>query len=93
MANRKKPAYRDPKLLAQDIFNISDHLHAPVMIIGDIFQPGEEYGFTFLREMEKRPITNHIAFEFFVPPSRAHLKRIAESIPNFNIEISPGISR
>jgi B12-binding domain/radical SAM domain protein len=89
MANRKKPAYRNPKLLAQDIFNISDHLHAPVMIIGDIFQPGEEYGFAFLQEMKRRPMANHIAFEFFVPPSRARLKRIAESISNFNIEISP----
>jgi B12-binding domain/radical SAM domain protein len=89
MANRKKPAYRDPKLLAQDIFNISDHLHAPVMIIGDIFQPGEEYGFSFLDEMKRRPITNHIAFEFFIPPSRRHLERIAKSITNFNIEISP----
>ena len=89
MANRRKPAYRNPKLLAQDIFNISDHLHAPVMIIGDIFQPGEEYAFAFLQEMKKRPIANHIAFEFFVPPSRAQLKRIAESISNFNVEISP----
>jgi B12-binding domain/radical SAM domain protein len=89
MANRKKPAYRNPKLLAQDIFNISDHLHAPVMVIGDIFQPGEEYGFMFLEEMGRRPIANHIAFEFFVPPSRKQLERIAESIPNFNIEISP----
>jgi radical SAM superfamily enzyme YgiQ (UPF0313 family) len=89
MANRRKPAYRDPKLLAQDIFNISDHLHAPVMIIGDIFQPREEYGFVFLKEMKRRPIANHIAFEFFVPPSRAQLERIAESISNFNIEISP----
>ncbi len=89
MANRKKPAYRNPKLLAQDIFNISDHLNAPVMIIGDIFQPGEEYGFAFLEEMKRRPVANHIAFEFFVPPSRAQLEGIAESIPNFNIEISP----
>ena len=89
MANRRKPAYRNPKLLAQDIFNTSDHLHAPVMIIGDIFQPGEEYGFTFLQEMKRRPITNHVAFEFFVPPSRSQLKKIAEAIPNFNIEISP----
>jgi B12-binding domain/radical SAM domain protein len=89
VANRRKPAYRSPKLLAQDIFNISDHLHAPVMVIGDIFQPGEEYGFTFLKEMKRRPITNHVAFEFFVPPSKPQLGRIAESIPNFNIEISP----
>ena len=89
MANRKKPAYRNPKLLAQDIFNVSDHLHAPVMVIGDIFQPGEEYGFAFLREMKKRPITNHVAFEFFAPPSRVQLEKIADSISNFNIEISP----
>ena len=89
MANRRKPAYRNPKLLAQDIFNISDHLHAPVMIIGDIFQPGEEYGITFLQEMKRKPITNHVAFEFFIPPSRSQLKKIAEAVRNFNIEISP----
>jgi B12-binding domain/radical SAM domain protein len=89
MANRKRPAFRNPRLLAQDIFNISEHLHAPVMIIGDIFQPGEDYGFAFLQEMKRKPITNHIAFEFFLPPSRSRLARIAESIPNFNIEISP----
>ncbi len=89
MANRTKPAYRDPELLARDIFNISDHLNAPIMIIGDIFQPGEEYGATFLREMKRKPIDNHLAFEFFVPPSRDQLERIAESVKNFNIEISP----
>ena len=89
MANRTKPAYRDPVLLAQDIFNISEHLNAPIMIIGDIFQPGEEYGFNFLRKMKTRRIDNHIAFEFFVPPSRDQLERIAESIKYFNIEISP----
>ena len=89
MANRKQPAYRDPKLLAKDIFNIADHLNAPVMIIGDIFQPGENYAFTFLKEMKEKPVSNHIAFEFFVPPKRHQLERIAESITHFNIEISP----
>jgi len=89
MANRKKPAYRDPTLLAQDVLGIADHLHAPVMIIGDIFQPGKEYGLTFLRELKRKRIKNHIAFEFFVPPSRPLLETMADSVPNFNIEISP----
>ena len=39
--------------------------------------------------MKKKQVNNHIAFEFFVPPSRHRLERIAESIPNFDIEISP----
>ncbi len=89
MANRKRPAFRDPKLLAADIFNTADHLLAPVMIIGDIFQPGEEYGLAFLQELKKRKIPNHVAFEFFVPPKRSLFEKIAESVPNFNIEISP----
>jgi len=89
MANRTKPAYRSPQLLAQDIFSISEHLNAPIMIIGDIFQPGEAYGDAFLREMKKKKIANHIAFEFFIPPSRDQLEKIAGSVKNFNIEISP----
>jgi B12-binding domain/radical SAM domain protein len=89
MANRRKPAYRDPKLLAQDVFHVSDHLYAPVMIIGDPFQPGEAYGLAFLDELKKRRIPNQVAFEFFVPPPRRLLERIAESVLHFNIEISP----
>ncbi|RTZ93602.1 MAG: TIGR04190 family B12-binding domain/radical SAM domain protein, partial [Deltaproteobacteria bacterium] len=43
-ANRKKPAFRAPELLAEDIFRVCDHLNAPVMIIGDIYQAGDDYG-------------------------------------------------
>ena len=89
IANRGKPAYRDPELLARDVFNVADHLHAPIMIIGDIFQPGKEYGLMLLQALKKKRIKNHIALEFFTPPDRTLLEGIAESIPNFNIEISP----
>ena len=89
MACRQRPAYRSPHLLAEDIFASIDHLNAPVMIIGDIFQAGQEYGFKLLSALKKRKIKNHIAFEFFRPPSREKLERIAEAVPNFNIEISP----
>ncbi len=89
IANRRRPAFRDPKLLAQDVFNISDHLLAPVMIIGDIFQAGEDYGLTFLQALAERRVKNHLAFEFFVPPRRFLLEKIADAVANFNIEISP----
>ncbi|NIQ39550.1 MAG: TIGR04190 family B12-binding domain/radical SAM domain protein [Proteobacteria bacterium] len=89
MACRKRPAFRSPDLLARDIFNSIDHLNAPVMVIGDIFQPGRAYGLRFLSALKERRIKNHIAFEFFRPPSREKLEKIAEAVPNFNIEISP----
>ncbi len=89
VANRQRPAYRDPLLLAQDIMDIRNHLKAPIMIIGDIFQPGDEYGFKLLNALKGKGIQNHVALEFFVPPSREKLERISETIPNFNLEISP----
>ena len=89
IASRERPAYRSPHLLAGDIFSSIDHLNAPVIIIGDIFQPGQDYGFKLLSILKQREIKNHVAFEFFRPPSREKLERIAEAVPNFNIEISP----
>ncbi len=89
MACRQKPAFRSPHLLARDVLNSIDHLNAPVMVIGDIFQVGPEYGFEFLSALKERKIRNHIAFEFFRPPSREQLERIAAAVPHFNIEISP----
>ncbi len=88
-ANRRKPAYRAPELLAEDIFRVCDHLNAPVMIIGDIYQAGEAYGETLLRSLKKRRLSNHIAFEFFKPPTRDQIAMIADSVENFNFEISP----
>jgi B12-binding domain/radical SAM domain protein len=89
MAHRQRAAYRSPHLLAEDIFSSIDHLNAPVIIIGDVFQPGRDYGFALLSALKRKTIKNHIAFEFFKPPSKEKLDRIAEAVPNFNIEISP----
>ena len=89
VVNRQRPAYRDPLLLARDIMEIRNHLKAPIMIIGDIFQRDDEYGFKLLSALKGKGIKNQIALEFFVPPSREKLERISEAIPNFNLEISP----
>jgi len=89
VVNRQRPAYRDPLLLARDIMDIRNHLKAPIMIIGDIFQPDDEYGFKLLSALKGKGIKNQIALELFVPPSREKVERISEAIPNFNLEISP----
>ena len=52
-------------------------------------QAGEEYAEHFLDKLKAKKIRNHVAIEFFRPPPRMILKRVAEAIPNFNIQISP----
>ncbi|MCJ7578187.1 MAG: TIGR04190 family B12-binding domain/radical SAM domain protein [candidate division Zixibacteria bacterium] len=87
--HRRKPAYRDPKLVASDINRISKYFKGPIFVIGDIFQPGEEYAQTLLDLLKKQRVDNHLVLEFFDIPNHESLKSIASSIPHFNIQLSP----
>jgi len=89
MGVRGKPAFRSPELLAKDVKNIARYTGAPVMVIGDLLQAGEEYAGRFLQDMKKYRIKNELAIEFFHPPSGDFVQKVADSLINFNVEISP----
>jgi len=86
---RGRPAFRSPELLARDVRNIARYTGAPVMIIGDLLQAGEEYAGRFLQGMKKYRIKNELAIEFFHPPAGDFVQKVADSLINFNVEISP----
>lgn len=89
IANRSAPAFRSPTMLAHDIRLAAGHSHAPVIVLGDIVQAGETYALEFLQQLQQDRLENHIALEFFTPPSRRILEQIALTFSNFNIQISP----
>ncbi len=86
---RGKPAFRSPELLAKDIRDIARYTGAPIMVINDLLQAGEEYAGRFLLTMKKYRIENQLGFEFFHPPSGDFVRKVADSLINFNVEISP----
>ncbi len=86
---RERPCFRSPELLAEDIKKISDLTGAPIMVIGDLLQAGNEYAERFLESIKRYRINNEIAIEFFKPPPEAFIRKVADSIINFNVEISP----
>lgn len=86
---RDRPCFRSPELLAGDIKRIADITSAPVMVIGDLLQAGNRYAERFLDAMKRHRIKNEIAIEFFKPPPEEFVKKVAESIINFNVEMSP----
>jgi B12-binding domain/radical SAM domain protein len=87
--HRRKPAYRDPELIASDINQISKYFKGPIFVIGDIFQPGKKYAQEFLDLLKKQKVDNHLVLEFFDIPHHESLKSIASSIPHFNFQLSP----
>jgi B12-binding domain/radical SAM domain protein len=84
--NRRRPAYRAPEDLAQDIRNIARFSKGPVFILGDIRQPGEEYAERFLQAIDG--YQGPVIVELFDAADRRFIRRLAEAMPNWTLEIS-----
>jgi B12-binding domain/radical SAM domain protein len=84
--NRRRPAYRSPEDLAQDIQNIARFSKGPVFILGDIRQPGEEYADRFLQAIEG--YQGPVILELFDAADREFVERISRALPNWTLEIS-----
>jgi B12-binding domain/radical SAM domain protein len=84
--NRRRPAYRAPEDLAQDIRNISRFSRGPVFILGDIRQAGADYADRFLRAIHG--YQGPVIVELFDGADRAFIQRLAGAMPNWTLEIS-----
>lgn len=87
--DRSAPSYRDAERIVNDVREISRFTNGPIFIIGDLNQPGKEYADQVLHGLKKLDLKNEMVFEFFEPASEEFFDKLAESIPNFNIEFSP----
>ena len=89
VCKRQRPCFRSPELVAEDIRRIAEYTGAPLMLIGDLLQAGQEYSDRFLEAVRKHRIRNEICIEFFRPPPVDLLRKAADCIGTLNVEISP----
>lgn len=86
---RRKPAFRSPEKLAEDMEHIQDYLRAPIFIIGDPRQGGRDYAERLFQEVKERGIRNHIAFELFEPAGEDFYRMAQKALGEYSIELSP----
>ena len=84
--NRKRPAYRSPARLAQDLRNIRRFSNGPIFILGDLRQAGESYAEEFFQQVGTDP--GPIIVELFDGAGPEFVGRLARTFPNFTMEIS-----
>ncbi|MDR0791146.1 MAG: TIGR04190 family B12-binding domain/radical SAM domain protein [Methanomassiliicoccaceae archaeon] len=86
---RSRPAFRSPEKLAEDMSAIQDYLKAPIFVIGDIRQGGKDYAERLFREIKKRDIRNHLAFELFSPAGEEFYRMAHDALGEYSMEFSP----
>lgn len=86
---RKKPAYRSPELLAEDVERAEDYVKGATFVVGDIRQAGKAYASRFLGELGKRNVRNEVVVELFAPAGKEFAKEVASSVDRFSVQMSP----
>jgi len=87
--SREACAYRSPEKVADDILSISRYTNAPIFVVGDLRQAGENYAQTLLSRIRPVRPKNQVVLELFTPASESYFQMVAEAFPNFNFETSP----
>ena len=87
--SREACAYRSPEKVADDILSISRYTNAPIFVVGDLRQAGEDYARTILSRIRTVRPKNQVVLELFAPAPDSYFQMVAEAFPNFNFETSP----
>jgi B12-binding domain/radical SAM domain protein len=89
LTRRAQPAYRSPASLVANMRAISRLIRAPIVLIGDVLQPGEAYARELLERLRQARLANEIVFEFFTVPPAWFLPEVDRSVSRWSIEFSP----
>ena len=87
--NREAPAFRSPRLLAEDIERAEEYIKGATFVVGDIRQAGKGYAAEFLRELKNRDVDNEVVLELFAPADESFAREVAASTSRFSIQMSP----
>ncbi len=88
-AGRPRPAWRSPEHIAEDIAGVERYTNAPIFVVGDLRQPGDDYAASVLDSLSPLRVKNHVVLELFDTAPEEYFDLVARSLPNFNLQISP----
>jgi B12-binding domain/radical SAM domain protein len=86
---RDRIAYRDANTVADDVIGLARFTHAPIFIVGDIRQGGDDYARRFLERLAPARIKNPVVLELFDTAPEGFFQTVSRVLPNVNYEISP----
>jgi B12-binding domain/radical SAM domain protein len=89
LTRRMQPAYRSPASLVANMCSISRLIRGPIVLIGDLLQPGEAYAREILERLRVARLPNETVLEFFTVPPAWFLEEVDRCVPHYSVEFSP----
>lgn len=83
------PQLRSPEAIARMVSDLARLTRAPIFLVGDLRDGGEDYANAVVDALGRAKISNRITFEFFEPPPARFLQRIDRALQDWGCELSP----
>lgn len=89
VTGRTRPAFRSPENAAQDVRDVQDYLDAPVFVVGDLRQAGDDYAKRFFQRCRELGVDNHVVLELFTPADQSFFEVAARTFGRYSVQFSP----
>ena len=86
--NRNKIVMRSPQKMLEDIAFLQRFSRAPIFLLNDIRQGGEQYVEELFSGLEEMDLKNELVFELFQYADNVFFKRLHNAVPKYSIEIT-----
>lgn len=86
---RSRPAFRSPENVAQDIADVQAYIDAPVFVVGDIRQNGNDYAERFFRRCRDLGVDGNVVLELFTPAPASYFEEAKRTFHRYSIQFSP----
>ncbi len=86
---RRGVALRSPPDIAEDVRAICSFTGAPVFLVGDLRQPGDDFAVEVLERLRRVRPRNHVVLELFEPAPDEFFRLAGEALSSFDVQISP----
>lgn len=86
---RSRPAFRSPEKVAQDIADVQAYIDAPVFVVGDVRQKGDDYAERFFRRCRELGVDGNVVLELFTPAPPSFFEEAKRTFHRYSIQFSP----
>jgi B12-binding domain/radical SAM domain protein len=89
LTQRKKPVFRSPQNLADNLAAIGRLTTGTIVIPGDLLQGGLDYATQVVDAIAEKDVANDVCFEFFELPPVSFLHHLDRRLNAWSFELSP----
>jgi B12-binding domain/radical SAM domain protein len=86
---RDRTVFKTPERLVEEMAVVNDYFKAPLFLIGDLRQAGRRWAEKVLNLIKREGLDNTITLELFDAISKDYMRKIADSMESWTLEISP----